>query len=236
MRSYVFVKAVDKAGNSLTDSVDFIIEPLVPPTLSGFPDEITEGSLLTVEGKTVYGSSQIKLFIKKEGEEASTYTIDADKNGFFTSVVDKKFTEGDFTAWAQVIDSRGAHSGDSEKAKFKVTSAGFFKIGSMVIGYLSVIFTLLLLCIAILLLLLFAWKKITEQKRNLRQETSEAHVALTRAFATLREEVKTQIALLDGKPELSEQERKIYARLREALRMSEKYIERKIKSINTNFK
>ncbi|MBZ9571909.1 hypothetical protein KJA15_01045, partial [Patescibacteria group bacterium] len=69
----------------------------------------------------------------------------------------------------------------------------------------------------------------------LERETTEAEKALYQAFKDLRKEVKEQVAKMDGKPGLSEREKKIYHDFKKALKNSEKFIGKEIKDIEKEF-
>ena len=68
---------------------------------------------------------------------------------------------------------------------------------------------LLILILAIIFGVFWAWRKIKEEKRKMKKEVSEAGKALHKAFEALRVETAEQVAKLDGKPGLSEREKKI---------------------------
>ena len=74
------------------------------------------------------------------------------------------------------------------------------------------------------------------RKKRLRKEITEAEKALYYAFKALREETKEQVAKLDGKPDLSEGEKKICDDLKKALKISEKFIGKEIKNIEQEIK
>ena len=63
------------------------------------------------------------------------------------------------------------------------------------------------------------------------KEITEAEKALYQAFKALKEETEEQVAKLDGKPGLSEREKKICDDLKEALKISEKFVGKEIKDI-----
>jgi len=77
---------------------------------------------------------------------------------------------------------------------------------------------------------------IRKRKRKLEKEVTEAERALYQAFKALKEEVEEQVAKLDGKPGLSEKEKKICEDLKEALRISEKFIGKEIEDIERELK
>jgi hypothetical protein len=74
------------------------------------------------------------------------------------------------------------------------------------------------------------WKVKYSQKK-LKEEAERTELILYRAFDNLRKEVTKEIAKLDGNDLLSEREKEIDEKLKEAIRNSEKLIDEKIKHI-----
>ena len=77
----------------------------------------------------------------------------------------------------------------------------------------------------------WTWRKIIQRRKKLRKEITEAEKALYSAFKALKEETEEQIAKLDGKPDLSNREKKICDELKKTLKISEKFIDKEIKDI-----
>ena len=77
----------------------------------------------------------------------------------------------------------------------------------------------------------YGWYKFSLLRKRLTKEITEAEKALYQAFKALREETKEQIEKLDGKPGLSEREKKICDDLKKALKISEEFIGKEIKDI-----
>ena len=63
------------------------------------------------------------------------------------------------------------------------------------------------------------------------KEISGAEKALYQAFKALEEETEKQVAKLDGKPGLSDKEKKIGDDLKKALKISEDFLGKEIKDI-----
>lgn len=231
------VKAFDKAGNYITDSKDFNTKSLEVPIITDVKKEFSEGDVISFRGNTKYHDKGDTVIVKIQYDsqpiiERTQKIIDNDGN--FTFVLDdQKLATGAYSVWVRAADSRGAQSEDSPKYTFAIVSAGFFAVGSIVTSYLSMILILLLLIIAILVALYYIRHKFLMFKRKVKKTEGDAEEAIRRAFSTLREEVKSQIAMLDNRAVLSDDERRIYFKLREALHVSEKYITRKVKDINS---
>jgi len=104
------------------------------------------------------------------------------------------------------------------------------EILKLAIDYLATIITFLVLLLAIVFGTIWSWQKIEEIRKKTGKLT-RAEKALYRASNSLRREVEKQVAKLDGKPGLSEEEEKIYDKLKRALRKSEKSISKNIQDI-----
>lgn len=100
---------------------------------------------------------------------------------------------------------------------------------------------LIIFIIFIVIVVLFCiWYSIFIKYKNDKKEikkTEETEKNVDKSFCDLHKKIKKQIAMLDGKPGLSEGEKKIYDRLREALNGSEKIIREEIeKNVKDNEK
>jgi len=112
----------------------------------------------------------------------------------------------------------------------------FIRIGGILIDYLTITITLFGLVVIIIFGTLWFWRKIKKERKRLRKETTEAEKALYRAFRILSKEVTEQIAQIDGKPQLSQKERRMSENLKKALGISKKIISKEIKDIEEELK
>jgi predicted Holliday junction resolvase-like endonuclease len=129
------------------------------------------------------------------------------------------------------MDIYGAKSEPSEKITVLVNPPAFLRIGKLAIDYLTTIITLLVFILLIVLGTFWILQRIKNRKRKLRKEANDTEKALYQAFKVLKKEIEEQVAKLDGKPGLSEREKKVCDDLKEALRISEKFVGKKIKDI-----
>ena len=65
----------------------------------------------------------------------------------------------------------------------------------------------------------------------MRAETKEVAQAVLGAFKALREEVEEQIEYLDKKPGMTQAEREVRDKLKEALDVSEQFIDKELKDV-----
>jgi len=226
----IIVKAIDRAGNHTLAMTEINILPIEAPFITDYPQTLLPGSILSIKG-TAIPEATIKVYIQKDEKEVKTGETKSDKEGRWTYIEVEPVEKGVYKVWAEAIDSLGARSKPSEKVTILVSPPVFIRIGKLVIDYLMTIITLLVLILAIVLGIIWGWRKIKQRKKVLRKEITEAEKALYGAFKALREETEEQIAKLDGKPDLSERERKICEDLKESLEISEKFIGKEIKDI-----
>jgi len=230
------VKAYDKAENYSSASTEFEISPIKGLEITKIPISIRTGETLSVEGKADPGIT-VRVYIQNLLEkEPILEKIKADSNGKFVLIYDKTLSKGDYVIWAQAEDERGALSEPTKKYDLEVGLPPFLKFGKIAIDYLTTIITLLVLILVLVLGVIWSWQKIKERRKKMRKEISEAEKALYQAFEILKEETEEQIAKLDGKPGLSEREKKICNDLKEALKISEKFIGKEIEDIEKELK
>ncbi len=231
----IIVKAIDKAGNETLAMTEIEILAIEAPKITEYPQELTPGSILSIKG-TAIPKATIKVYLRKDKEEAKIGETKSDKEGKWMFIEVEPLEKGVYQVRAEAIDSSGAKSRPSKKVSVLVSPPVFIRIGKLAIDYLTTIMTLLILILIIILIILFGWRKIRERRRKLKKEVSEAEKALYQAFKVLKEETEEQVAKLDGKPDLSKREKKIYDELKKVLEISEKFIGKEIKDIERELK
>jgi len=230
----LIAKAVDKAGNSLANSAEFVIQALEPPIITDYPRELASGEILTIKGKTKYSDVQVNIFLQKEKDEAKSYSVKSDKDGKFTFVAEDRLLNSIYTAWAEVIDARGAKSNPSEKVTIAVERPAFLRIGSWAIGFLSVVIPLIALVLLLVYLAWHWWHKFATMRKRAKKEIHEAEHALHKAFDLLKETIREQVKMLEktrNKRELTEEEEKIIKQLKRDLDDAEKFVRKEIEDI-----
>jgi hypothetical protein len=74
-------------------------------------------------------------------------------------------------------------------------------------------------------------RKFAREKEELKTESDEAGDKLGKIFTALRDEAEEQIRALSGKPNLSDSEREILERLKEAMDLSEELLEKEMEDV-----
>ena len=226
----VIVKAVDKAGNYTLAMTEINVLPIEAPIITDYPRELLPGSILSIKG-TALPEVTIRVYIQKDEKEIKTGETKSDKEGRWTYIEVEPVEKGIYEVWAEAIDSSGAKNRSLEKVTILVSPPAFIRIGKLAIDYLMTIITLLVLILILVLGVIWSWQKIKERRKKMRKEISEAEKALYQAFKALKQETEEQVAKLDGKSGLNEREKKICDDLKEALKISEKFIGKEIKDI-----
>ena len=231
----LIAKVFDKAGNSLANSAEFTIEALKSPTIIDYPKTLASGEVLIVKG-TTYPNAQVVIWLQKEKDEPQSQIVKSDDGGNFTFVAEEKLKDGIYKLWAEVIDMRGARSKPTEKITIVVEQPAILKIGTQAVTILAIIVPFVALIILLLALIWYGWHKFSSFRKRIRKETKETEQALHQAFNALKEETEERIAELDGKPGLSEREKRVCNNLKKALKISEKFIGKEIEDIEKEMK
>lgn len=229
----LIAKAIDKAGNFLMNSAEFIIEALEPPIITEYPRELQSGEVLIIKG-TAYPNAQVVIWLQKEKEEAKSSIIKSDREGKFIFVADEKPKDGIYKLWAEAIDERGARSKPTEKLTIVIKQPEILKTCSLAVNFLAVIIPLIALILLLIFLLWFGWHKFSLMRRKVKKEVQEAEQALHKAFDLLKEDIQEQIELLEkvkSKRELTEEEIKIIKQLKKDLDDAEKFVRKEIEDI-----
>lgn len=224
------VIAFDKAGNSTAATTEIEILPIETPTITKFPKSFGPGQNLILEGES-FPEVKIKVFIQKEGEKPKESETKADEEGKWSFISKETLEEGEYQVWVQAQDARGALSINSPKISFYVGLPPFLRFGKIALDYLTIMVTLFVLIVGGVIVIFYAWYKISQWRKRLRKETKEIAQSVAKAFRALREEVEEQIAMIDKKPGLTKGEKEIRDKLQEALNISEEFIGKEIKDV-----
>ncbi len=225
--------ALDKAGNGLTASAEFVVEALPSPTITEYPKELQSGETLIVRGIAVPTLS-VTIWLKRENEEPANFVVQSDENGKFVFVSREGLREGSYFLWADVVDSRGARSLPTEKGRIVVGPLRFFRLGLGAVSVLSVLVPIVALLFLLFGVIWYGWHKFSLLRKHVLKEVREAEAMLHQVFDLLRESVRDQIRLLERaskKRQLTKEEEKVLKQLKKELNNAEKYIQREIEDI-----
>lgn len=235
----ILVQAFDKAENYSIAIEEFTIKPLQAPVFTEYPKTLEGGEILTVTGLSQYPNSQIGIWLQKEKDNPKSFTVESDSDGKFTFTADEKLRDGIYQLWAEAVDGRGARSLPSEKIIVAVAKSAIFRVGTQAVNFLAVIVPLVLLIITLLFILWYGWYKFLHMRKRLRKEVSEVESALHKAFDSLKEDIRKQVKILEKtrtKRQLTEEEEKVIAQLKQNLNNAEEFVRKEIEDIEREIK
>jgi len=230
----LIAKAIDKAGNSSTDSVQFVVETLPKPQIVEYPKEaLASGEVLRVRG-SAYPQSKVTVWLQREKEDPKSIVVPSDERGAFTFTPEEKLQDGMYSLWAEVVDARGARSESSDRVTFSIARPAFIRIGSGVVSMLAVIIPLLALLILLIALLYYGWHKLSKLRRHLRDDVHDIEGVVHKAFADMRRDLHDQVKMLEKARDirqLTAEEEMMVKKLKKILDTAEKAVQKKIKNI-----
>lgn len=220
------ITAYDQADNSATSSLNFVVEALKPPMITDIPKEIKTGEDFTVRGVSFYPLENIKLFVSSNGAEPKVYDTKTDENGDWSYYHQERLAKGNYQIWAKVVKANGAESFNSLKQILYVVSP------SIITAYgLYIIILLVIIIIVLVLYVIYLRKTFAEEKKRILLETLEAKKKVNEIFVALQEEVDELIVYADKKPGLSESEKRVKEKIKEALDISEEFLTKEVEDI-----
>ncbi|MBU1036897.1 hypothetical protein KKF32_02585 [Patescibacteria group bacterium] len=227
------VKVLDKAGNFLVDSAEFIVEPLEAPVFIEYPKQLGSGEALIIRGQT-YSDIQVNVWLQKDQDEAELQTVRSNNLGEFTFVANKKLTGGIYQIWAQAIDERGAKSNFSDKITIAVAKPKLLGFMSNAVIWLSVLVPLTALIILLFFIFWYSKNRFVMYKKKLNKEVREAEEATKFAFDFLKKDLQASIKLLENAKSsrrLTKEEEMVFKKLKDDLAYAEKHVKKEIKDI-----
>ncbi|MBU4339051.1 hypothetical protein KKD57_05890 [Patescibacteria group bacterium] len=234
-KKIIIVEAYDNAGNYTVATEEIIIRSIAPPVFTDYPKQIRTDEILIASGKAA-PNAKITIWLQREKDEAKSMEVKSDEKGIFTFVSEERFKEGIYKIWAEMVDSKGAKSGLSEKITVEAATPNFLRIGRMAIDYLTIIITLLVLLIGLLAIIIYLYYKIRRWRNRVKKETEDTKNITAKAFKALVEEVEEQVASIDGNPRLSNREKMVSENLKKSLNIAEGFIEKEIKDVEDEMK
>ncbi len=234
----VVVKAEDKAGNATIQSADFIVDAIDAPKITDYSREIEEGDILQVKG-TSYPNATVTVYLKDRGGKIDDQSAETDSTGTFSLTWTKAMETGTYSMSSIVTDRRGAKSQSTLPVTIVVNQKAIFRIGGLVVNYLAIGIIILS---AIAGLIAFCWflvSRLLLLKRKIRNEISDTEALLHKNLKILREEVHSNIELLQNTKNdrsLTKEESIVLKSLNKRIDSIEKELERKLEGIKKDTK
>ncbi len=227
----VSIVAVDRAQNTSSSTLTFVIMPLKAPIITSIPKIIDKNSELVIQGTSFYSQVTLKLYMTKDGKDTAEYAMKTDDDGNWSYIPKDKPDKGNYEVWAKIIDDRGAQSLDSTRYIMTIVSP------AIIATYGWWIILVLLAIIAVLIwYIIYQRKSFAEERARIMGETLEVKDKLRKIFSALREEMDELIEMADKRPGFSETERRVKEKIQESLDISEEFIGKEVEDIEKEIK
>jgi hypothetical protein len=234
----IVVKAIDKAGNETVQSAEFVVQSIASPVLTIYPNEIEVGDTLKIRG-TSYPDATITLYLKDKKGQIQTEFTKSNSLGDFALVWPKRIEAGTYQVTLDVLDSRGARSQMTDPLALTVHEKVLFYIAAW--GVTITMFALMIVVVMVSLVLLtyFIFTHLVLIRRRLKKNMMEVQKNLQNDLASLKDDIKTEIHLLDetgNKKSLNNQEKMVIKNLHQKIDAIEESVTRKCASIMKNIR
>jgi hypothetical protein len=229
----VVIEAFDEAGNSVIGSFSFSVEAFEAPVFTEVPPEITERVIPVIKG-TTRPNATVDITLTKIGSEPRNYQVTSDTEGIFTFIPEGRFSTGVYEISARAIDAYGAQSEWSDTVRIAVQEPGIIRIGSLVVGALSVIIPLIILTVLAVVGTWYMVAYLRRFRRRVRVESVEALDILHREFTALEKELSAQeLKLQESRKtkKLTTAEQEMIAVVRGSLQSSQRRVEKEITDV-----
>lgn len=233
----LIAQAVDKAGNALANSADFIVEALKPPLITSYPQELKKDEILIVKGIT-YPRAQVVVWLQKDSNQPQNYIVRSGRRGHFTFIAEENLKSGVYKLWAEVIDARGAKSKPSAKITIAVKDIVGGKADNWPLAVFIVIMVMVITSVVLLAVIVYSWYRLWRLQRNIRHQIQKTDWSVRQIIKLRKRNIAKQIQLLiKGKSRLSAQEKtKAVQQLQESLDSMEDLVHKKIQDIDKKIK
>lgn len=235
-RHSLIVEAFDSAGNSLIDTLSFVILSFDKPVFTEYPSELNEGVIPVLKGLT-RPSSEVEITLRKGSDDVPiTSRIYANEEGEFIFIPDGPLSVGVYTVTAVAFEASGAQSEPSDEIKIAVQQPGYFKIGTLVVSVLSVIIPLIALVFLLLFIVWYSVKRFTRFKGEVSVESNEALEILKKEFSELRAVLHSgESKLIESRKtkKLSKAESELLELLHAEINDSESRVEKEVKDVSS---
>jgi len=145
----VVVRVFDSAGNSVEDTVEFEILPLVTPVIEFITESVSQGDLMFASGKSIPGAFIDVRVSNDLQQEIFTGTAQSDNSGNWKMTIDKPLSVGKYTISAVARDERGARSYPTGEEVFRVRPKTILSFGFIDLGWFEILLIVVLIIISV---------------------------------------------------------------------------------------
>ncbi len=230
----IIARAIDFAGNYLTDYLDIEVESINPPLFTEYPSRIAADEVATIKGRT-YLNSEVTIYYGRNAEREIEQKVTSDDNGEFAFSFDAKSLKNGVYLFSGIVTKQnGVKSLRSDPVIIVVERSWLNRVSNWTVNFLTLFIPMLALLLILILLILSSWRQARRYKYHVRKEVGEAQTTLEKAFDILREDLQEHLKILEKTKiarALTDEETKIMHRLKSDLNEAEKLVRKEIKDI-----
>ncbi len=185
----VSVRAVDKAGNSVEDSIELEILPIDPPVIEFFTGRVLQKlELVNVRGSAIPNAEVIITMLDEDDVLVLENDVPVNSQGVWNFTLERTLRKETYTITAKTRDERGAISFSTEPIEIRVTDKPVIVVGSWEFSLRD------LVIIGVILAALVAgyfWRDTLKKALSLRRRSVVAAKDLRNLVDSLKEGVST---------------------------------------------
>ncbi len=235
-------RAVDAAGNTAYAQLSFDIDGLPAPTVSDYTKEITGVDPIFVKGAT-QPDTTVVLYVETPKGYSKVSDAKSDANGTYTIAWQPSATDlsdgvlnpkGLHAMYVVAKDDKGHVSKMSVKLPLLVGATIYSRVSQTVTNWLTLIVILAALAYLLYRLIMKAVRHFQQFRREIGREAAQAESIAHKAFALMREDIKSYVDMLsraNEKRALTEEEKQLVKLMKRNLNDAEKAIAKSIVSI-----
>ena len=229
----VAAKVFDKAGNFAADFKEIEVKALDAPKIREFSLELKAGSFLVAKG-SAQPNSIVTVWVQKNKEVPVSHEIKSDDLGNFVFISDNKAEVGRYKLWMEAVSEIGLKTAKSREIFILVQESDLNKLKFTIQNLMVIISIFITITLLLVLIALYATKRIRLSKKKLKKEVAEAEKSLEKSFDALQKDIAEQLEKLkkiNSKRRLTKEEEKIKEEFKNNLKVAEEYIRKEIEDI-----
>ena len=152
------IRALDLAGNSVEDSLNFEILPLPTPIIEFLSRSVSQGDFVFLSGKSISNGFVDVRVLNNNGKEVFAKQADSDVLGNWEITIEESLPVGRYSLYVVARDDRGAISYPTDSEVFRIRAKTVLSVGFIDLGWFEIAL------IGILLVMAFAG--IMQRKRE----------------------------------------------------------------------
>lgn len=232
----VKIEVTDKAGNTNSTTLDYIIKTIDPPLITDYSKNIEDARDLYIAGTAQPGQT-VEVTLKDRDGKTSSETVTVGDDSVWRLDWKGKINTGVYEMRARVIDTKGNASAYTDTKVIVVEHIALIRIGVFVMNWLSVVLIVVIVLIAAVSAFAALWYSFVQFvrfKHRVRDRIKEIQDAVEENINGLKEDTEQFHSVLvkaQKKRELTKEETLMLKKFKKRLETTENEIESKLEEL-----